>query len=62
MGSGPLHSFFFIFHFPRPLCEMKMAVLKWFSMSSLIGCKLKFQMDQSPTPKAEVCAKCQAAE
>lgn len=27
---------------------------KWFSMSSLMGCRLKFQTDQSPSPNAEV--------
>lgn len=31
---------------------MKTVDLKWFSMSSLIGCRLKFQMDQSPSPKS----------
>lgn len=29
-----------------------MAVFRWFSMSTLIGCRLKFQTDQSPSPNA----------
>ncbi len=47
----------FLRRFADPLMET--AAFKRFSMSPLIGCRLKFQTDQYLLLKAEVCAKCQ---
>lgn len=45
--------FFFIFHFPRVLCGStdENGCSQMVSMSPLIGCRLKFQTDQSRSPK-----------
>lgn len=55
--------FFFIIHFPQALCGStdEKGCSQMVSMSSLIGSRLKFQTDHSPSQETEAFVKCQAA-